>query len=315
MARIALLITSDKSLAKSAEDNLAQYGYNVEIAAEKLQVPAQLRRITPELIICDREMAGINPFLLCKTLKASAPVGFAMFVPRLQLGKTESEATSSGVDQLLSKPFNAKQFDEFIRSFIANRVNTTRADTLFLILLPDVIMRLVFVRLLSNLGARTLICDTIFEALVYLESDKQIVLVTTNENLEETLKLAPDSLKQIVTINGKELQDTKRESLQLYNIAYPSPTSTLAETLLQVTPQLIKEPEPCSALEFSADEISLLAARISAAVFEKLLLSPPLQYGNWTESAKLVRNEVLSTGRELEKLVRKRHPRTAEKQA
>lgn len=327
MARLALIITSDKSLAKFVGESLTQYGYDFEIASEKLHVPAQLRRIRPELVICDRDISGINSLLLCKTLKESAPIGFAILIQQKPQDKIATEMKEAGIDQVLIKPTNKKHFDDFekgrishdlqqlrteleafIKNFIANRTKSAKNDILFLLLLSDTLTRCVFIRLLSNMGARTITCDTVYEAMVYLDNSEGRILLTSPDNIAEITALAPPSLTNLVLLNGDNAMSS-RDNLQIHHIKYPGTIEDISQELLKCTNNLYLEENTKEALEFSSNEISLLAARISAAVYEKLLLSPSLQHGHWGESAKLVRNEVLTTCNSLEASLRRKHSR------
>jgi DNA-binding response OmpR family regulator len=138
MAEKILVVEDEPSLQETLVYNLVKQGYLVEAAGEGHQAIEKARHFSPDLIILDIMLPGLDGFEICKILRKD------MTAPILMLTARDDEidrvvGLEVGADDYLTKPFSMRELiarvkaqlrrTELIRMEMA-RIGTTRKDKL-----------------------------------------------------------------------------------------------------------------------------------------------------------------------------------------
>ena len=108
MAETILVVEDEPSLQETLVYNLEKQGYTVEAAGDGHAALESARRLTPDLIILDIMLPGMDGFEVCKVLRKE------MTVPILMLTARDDEidrvvGLEVGADDYLTKPFSMRE--------------------------------------------------------------------------------------------------------------------------------------------------------------------------------------------------------------
>jgi DNA-binding response OmpR family regulator len=108
-----LVIDDDSIVAKSVELSLRHDGFQVSVAYSGVDGLKLARRESPDLIILDILMPGMDGYAVCRELRADPLLGDVPVLFLTAKGKDEDkiEGFRAGADDYLTKPFN---IDELI---------------------------------------------------------------------------------------------------------------------------------------------------------------------------------------------------------
>jgi DNA-binding response OmpR family regulator len=110
MSRI-LVVEDDADIASLIVHYLAPAGYDTEVVANGGDALAMARRLTPDLVILDRMLPGLDGLEICRALRADADLAA---VPILMLTARAEEVDriagfETGADDYVTKPFSPKE--------------------------------------------------------------------------------------------------------------------------------------------------------------------------------------------------------------
>ena len=108
-----LVVDDDSIVAKSVELSLRHDGFQVSVAHSGVDGLKLARRESPDLIILDIIMPGMDGYEVCRELRADSLLGDVPVLFLTAKGKDEDkiEGLRAGADDYLTKPFN---IDELI---------------------------------------------------------------------------------------------------------------------------------------------------------------------------------------------------------
>jgi two-component system, cell cycle response regulator DivK len=121
-ARI-LIIDDNRASLELASYLLESAGYVVEKAANAEHAQELLKQVTPDLILMDLALPGMDGLTLTRKLKAderlkSVPV--AAFTASAMMGD-EQNALQAGCDGYVTKPIDINQFTRQVAAFLQHR--------------------------------------------------------------------------------------------------------------------------------------------------------------------------------------------------
>lgn len=120
-ARI-LVVDDDLRIAASVRRALAYEGYQVDVAHEGLGALQAARRLTPDLIVLDVMMPGIDGVEVCRRLReAGDDVAVLMLTARSEVAERVT-GLDAGADDYLVKPFAHEELLARVRSLLRRRV-------------------------------------------------------------------------------------------------------------------------------------------------------------------------------------------------
>ena len=128
VAPLLLVVDDDPVNVELLADLLRAMDYRVATALSGEAALAQARRETPDLVVLDIMMPGMNGYEVCRALKADprtakAPV---VFVTALSDAEDKVNAIEAGGDDFLTKPFNRPILLARIRSLL--RLKSAREE-------------------------------------------------------------------------------------------------------------------------------------------------------------------------------------------
>ena len=123
MAKKILVADDEPSIVRVLEYRLRHNGYEVIVARDGKKCLEKSRKERPDLILLDVVMPGLNGFEVCKRLKENEETKDIPVIMLTVLATDEdlSQGLESGVACFMSKPFNASDLLDEIKTAIENR--------------------------------------------------------------------------------------------------------------------------------------------------------------------------------------------------
>ena len=125
MARI-LVVDDDPAIRQLLTDVLEMDGYKVSVAVDGLAAVRELEASSPDFVILDVMMPGLDGFGVLSTIRAQPgePVPVLMLTAAAE-SDASSRAWASGVDYYLAKPFTADAVLDVLNGVLADQAGAT----------------------------------------------------------------------------------------------------------------------------------------------------------------------------------------------
>jgi DNA-binding response OmpR family regulator len=131
MQTTILIIDDDKKLNKLLKDYLGDFGFYIETAIHPDEGLRKFRQKTPDLVILDIMLPGMNGFELCKKIRQSHAVPIIMLTAR---GEPMDKVVGLeiGADDYVPKPFEPRELVARIQAVLrrARHIVHTRPQKL-----------------------------------------------------------------------------------------------------------------------------------------------------------------------------------------
>ena len=126
LGKIHILVVEDDRIMRTlVHDMLQIMGFShVTVAKDGLEAIACLDHETPDIIVCDWKMQGMDGLAMTQFIRERSPGG-KRFVPIIMLtGRSEEHyvlrARDAGINEYLIKPFTAQNLFDRIKAVIEN---------------------------------------------------------------------------------------------------------------------------------------------------------------------------------------------------
>ncbi|HVY63029.1 MAG TPA: response regulator [Planctomycetota bacterium] len=118
-----ILVIEDNADIRAALKAMLESAYQVEVAEDGREGLEMVRRLKPSLVISDLIMPGLSGIEICKAVRADPALAHIPVVILTAHGelKLKLDGFSSGADDYLQKPFNARELLARIRALLENR--------------------------------------------------------------------------------------------------------------------------------------------------------------------------------------------------
>jgi OmpR family response regulator RpaB len=122
-----ILVIEDSELVRSMlQTTLARLGYKVVLAVDGYQGLVSIRNQTPDLILCDIEMPGLNGYEVLESLRSTqSKLANWHKIPFVMMSGTsvttpepEPEPTEIAPDCYLPKPFNLSELRAVLTKYL-----------------------------------------------------------------------------------------------------------------------------------------------------------------------------------------------------
>lgn len=303
----ALVIDQDEKVQKEISEFMTKLGFIVVVASSREELPHILKSNTFELLFCSREIAGIDALALCRALKKSSDtpsysssLSFVLYTTRQNAIKIKDDAHSSGVDHLLSRPIRTDLLHS-IADEVCDRIKKMESNRLkALIVSDDHLLKQLLTTVLTRRNSKVRHCDSVFDASLAGAEEKFQIVFTEQCNCLDLTWYNNERHGKIVAIQpqtdkpqGTEvtLANTMPSAI-CYTVSRPLCSAGLEPILAQIAPELPKTRS--HEFHLQPEEQALLAARISAGIYEKILTARVLATGNWRRAAQLGYHETLA---------------------
>jgi two-component system response regulator MprA len=118
MTITVLLADDDRAIRESLERALELDGYRVTAVADGVQALAEVRRHTPDLVILDVMMPGVDGLGVCQVMRADGmQVPILMLTARVETADRVA-GLDAGADDYLAKPFELDELLARIRALL-----------------------------------------------------------------------------------------------------------------------------------------------------------------------------------------------------
>jgi DNA-binding response OmpR family regulator len=104
-----LVVEDDPALSQILRDNLLFEGFEVDCVADGREALARCAASTPDLVVLDVMLPGMNGFDVCGSLHRSGHIPVLMLTARAQKGD-KLRGLELGADDYITKPFDLDEF-------------------------------------------------------------------------------------------------------------------------------------------------------------------------------------------------------------
>lgn len=115
MPRI-LIVEDDPHLAEGLRYNLEREGYEVDVAADGAGAWARLQTQTPDLVLLDLMLPGVNGFTVLARLRERSPRPPVILLSALDAESDKIKGFDVGADDYVTKPFSLGELLARIRT-------------------------------------------------------------------------------------------------------------------------------------------------------------------------------------------------------
>jgi two-component system KDP operon response regulator KdpE len=116
MSDVRVLNVDDEPQARRAvKIALVAHGFEVCEASSGEEAIEKLRKESPDVVLLDLNMPGMNGIETCRAIRACSDVPVIIISVR-KAGKERAEAFEAGADQYITKPFNVDELTARIRA-------------------------------------------------------------------------------------------------------------------------------------------------------------------------------------------------------
>lgn len=317
-ARTLILIDPTESAKPIVNLALRDLDLEIKTCTETL-AQQTIEKECPQIVLYS---ANANPDGACELasrLKSNqdlSKIHFVLIAAKQNEESTLSKAKASRIDEVIFRPFRSEQLRQVISKLLEpTRVPATAPSLTqdatsqqMLVVASNPALLFAFlssakkrnIRAISNTEFRLLPEETRHQhfALTIIEGEDNIATAVSTLTPIESLILLADTDLHAEQLRTKKISSPATQRI----IAKPLTSETLGEIMdshfgapTPIKSEKIRELEP--------KQQSLLAARISAGIYEQLLARQTLQNADWEAAASVAHAEVLKICAELEKLL------------
>lgn len=290
MARQVLVIDSNSAVQAIALLALKNADCSVKALTDGRKAVEAIQKLRPQLVLCAKEISGVDALQLCKQVRANSPdTLFILLAPAETPKEVVEEAKKLGYDDVLFKPFKSNRLkDSVLRILEGAADSSAEPGEGILVHISDKLTRTMIERLVAHLG------------LTFLPSGKP---ATSSSLIIADSSVPPDFLKcgrpVLVLCDVNEVTAALQQSPNVQLVSRPLTYSVLLQTIgqhLEIPEQALKSHHR----PLESGEVSIYAAKTSAAIFSALVSQPCFQQRNWEQAADIAKEEVMKLGRELD---------------
>jgi DNA-binding response OmpR family regulator len=177
-----LVVEDEQTLVETLEYSLRRQGYDVFTAMDGRAALETARKHTPDLVVLDIMLPGLDGFEICRILRQETSVPILMLTARTE-EIDKIVGLEVGADDYLTKPFSMRELVARVKALL-RRVRLDREEHAAAPL-PDVVTeKMVFDNMVIDLSRRELSCDgrvhhlkpKEFDLLTFLARNRGIVL-------------------------------------------------------------------------------------------------------------------------------------------
>ena len=205
MKSVVLIIDDDQKLNELLSDYLGDFGYRTLTATHPDQGLKKLKSLSPDLIILDVMLPGMNGFEVCKTIRQTSRVPIIMLTARGEI-MDKVVGLEVGADDYIAKPFEPRELVARIQS-VLRRVHKRDdiSQQTFGDLTIDFAKRQVYLR-----GQAVDLTTNEFTALALLTRNPGTVL-TRDQILQELRGMDCDAFNRSVDITMSRLRQKLKD--------------------------------------------------------------------------------------------------------
>lgn len=300
----ALLIDNNQTVQALCQLALEQVGVAMEILTDGSGSLAAAQKLEPDLVICNRDVKGIDPFIVCEQLKLAAPnLKFILLASGQSASAISREAQGSGVDEVLLKPFKSEQLKQAaarLLGSVGNQPQSPSANPPLYLLVDDPFYKKVIELFFQSrrVEIRPIELQSLVSEKISFVNQSALLDISTAIQIPEHVS----RLRECTIIADVDSVPSLRAQ---FPVAAILPRPLTCETLLARFGKIYPEnPKEKSQVPLSTAEQAVLCAKISASVFERLISSRALRERNWSEAGESAVQELMRICKKFEAATR-----------
>ncbi len=293
MVQTILVIDSNAAVQAITALALSETGCAIEQLTEGAQALDRIAKLNPVVVLVAKEITGVDPLQLPERMRAASPKSqFVLLAPADGSTALEARANEAGFAAVLFKPFKSNRLREVVTKLLtpAVQVEPQRARTTVVLSLRNKFLLSLFQRIFAGTNAEVLLERP-------ASGDSATVVTIAEWQPDLPLELV-GSAKRIWLCTADQVDAARQANPSDEIIKLPF---GLAELSAALDGQIAFAPAAPVSPAVAPVGTAHLAARISAAIYERLLLQPALGEKNWAAAAALASAETLRVA-ESEKL-------------
>jgi DNA-binding response OmpR family regulator len=130
MVKKVLVVDDELEIRDLLSKFLAEEGYEVIVASNGEEAIELAKSESPNVILLDIKMPGIDGIETCRILRAQEQTRFIPVIMITGFGTTTPEATDAGADDIIFKPFNLADLAVRVKSILSIERVSDRAQRL-----------------------------------------------------------------------------------------------------------------------------------------------------------------------------------------
>ncbi len=303
MKTSVLVIDSNAAVQAIIAAALSPSGFEVHCLANGASALEQIRTRSPHAVFVSKSLSDSDAVALCRAIKNDPATAKTIVIVMASGSGSDDYAEQvrkAGADALLSKPFKSNEVKDLldevaqkqkpkreeVKKTEASTSSTNSEDACVLVELGDLMLSAMFIRFFTRFGIEAV------TTLGDVPKGKQILLSVLDKSAIERHGIDKPGvygeLYQVPPSGALEEEEWPHGT----RLKRPLSEQYLRDCFASILPQKCPESKVDQA-ELEQNEQSLLSARISAHIFERLLLSEPLRQRKWREVAASVGAETL----------------------
>ena len=289
-----LIIDGNPAVQALAVAALSKAGASVDSLADGQRAWVKISTSKPKIVFCATDVPGLDAYELCdriKKEKALRQTIFVLLAPSDQRREITAKAQQSQIDKVLFKPFKSDQLRVLVEGLISN---TNREISMpCALFIADDFLRRILEKTLTKRNCTYISFPNVqalaekatespFTATIVDAAATQDFRWYLSNTMGQLIVLFPDEAQHKGTVLPPGVKSMHRPlSLKQLSLAFE-------DVVPKVTSAKDVETRP-----LESNEQTMLAARISAAIYERLLTQESLKFRKWDEASTAVTAEVL----------------------
>ena len=295
MKKSVLLIDTNSAVQAITSLALNRIGVSVEQLTDPSAASAKIRDLRPHLVLCASDMKGLDAYELCQEMKSDKALRRIPFV-LLAGGEQSTDITKEKlVDAIVFKPFKSDQLRQTVQTLLADTAQELDESDSVAIYIEDGLCRGIVERFLSKHNTEMVSVKTL-EDLQKRIKVQQFPLTIIDLSAKQKLEwFDPDKMGTLVAITYDARTASRKDlPLDVRIIQRPLSHEKLEDGFRNFLPEAINNIDSDIDIPpLEQNEQSLLAAKISVAVYQRLLTQDALKNRSWDEASAAVGAEVL----------------------
>ena len=118
MSKRILILDDNQDILEIVHETLAYEQFDVKSTGDGTEVMSMVESFTPDLVILDYRVAGINGGELCRQIKAHPQFGDTPVIIFSAYINHQADLFAYGCDAIINKPFDLNELVEKVNSLI-----------------------------------------------------------------------------------------------------------------------------------------------------------------------------------------------------
>jgi len=127
MSKLILIVEDENAIAELEKDYLELSGFDVEIACDGEECLEKMEKITPDLIILDLMLPGVDGFEVCKRVRKKTSIPIIMVTAKKD-DIDKIRGLGLGADDYMTKPFSPSELVARVKAHLARYERLTNIN-------------------------------------------------------------------------------------------------------------------------------------------------------------------------------------------